>query len=311
MYKGVVKRPARAGMPATLSLFSVDKRFDLLDGYPLLTTKQTYYKGAFIELCWMLKGDTNVKYLNDNKVYFWNPDAYKYYKRTVKNATLSYEEFCEKVQSDDSFTDGDYKLGDLGNVYGKQWVDFGKSGVNQIQNVIEGIKNDPFSRYKVVTAWNPDENRPDQCAVPPCHLMFFFYCRPVKLSDKLRYKRYCSLSGAKYQECDYVLDMKVVQRSADVPLGVPINLAFYAALNHLIAQLTNCIVGELVWSGVDVHMYENQIEGVNTQIYRTTKELPTLHIQDITDINDITPQHFTVKNYQHLGKIKFPLSVGV
>jgi len=239
----------------TLSTFGYQMRFDLQEGFPLVTTKKLHFKSIAYELLWFLRGDTNIKWLNDNgAVRIWN----------------------EWANED----------GDLGPIYGKQWRSFGAKGlyVDQIAEVIEQIKTNPYSRRHIVTAWNPAEV--DSAALPPCHVLFQFYVNEGKLSCQM------------------------YQRSADVFLGVPFNIASYALLTHMVAQVTGLEVGEFVHTFGDVHIYKNHIEQVKLQLSREPKALPKLMLSPgIEDIDDFTFGDIMLLDYAPHPGIKAEVSV--
>jgi thymidylate synthase len=252
------KKENRTGVE-TLSVFGYQMRFNLQDGFPLLTTKKLHFKSIVYELLWMLRGDTNVKYLNDHGVTIWNEWA------------------------DEN--------GNLGPVYGKQWRDWlvrCKDGVevsfDQIKNVIYRIKTNPFDRRLIVSAWNVADV--GKMALPPCHLFFQFYVNEGKLSCQM------------------------YQRSADVFLGVPFNIASYALLTHMVAQVTDLEVGEFIHTFGDVHIYENHIEQVKLQLTRSPRELPKLKLNpDIKDIDNFTFGDITLFDYNPHPHIKAEVAV--
>lgn len=239
----------------TKSLFGHQLRFDLQKGFPLLTTKKVYFKAVIHELLWFLSGDTNVKYLSDNKVRIWNEWA------------------------DEN--------GDLGRVYGAQWRSWQKPNgekVDQIANVVKSLKEDPNSRRHLVVAFNPGEL--DQMALPPCHAFFQFYVANGKLSCQL------------------------YQRSADIFLGVPFNIASYAALTMMMAQVCGLAPGEFVHTFGDVHLYNNHVEQAKLQLTREPRELPKLIInQSKTDIFDFTGEDFELVNYDAHPRIAAEVSI--
>ena len=239
----------------TRSIFGYQMRFDLADGFPLVTSKRVYFKGLAVELLWFLKGDTNVKYLNDNNVKIW-----------------------------DAWADED---GNLGPVYGKQWVRWqGANGetFNQIARVIDSIKNDPGSRRHIVNAWNVGEV--DQMALPPCHMFYQFYVAEGKLSCQL-----------------YV-------RSNDLFLGAPFNIAEYALLIHMVAQQCDLEPGDLVYTIGDAHIYVNHLDQIDEQLSRETFELPTLKLRrKPRSIFDYEYEDFELLDYQYHPSIKAPVAV--
>lgn len=239
----------------TLSCFGYQMRFDLSEGFPMVTTKKLHLKSIIYELLWFLKGDTNVKYLQENKVRIWNEWA------------------------DEN--------GDLGPVYGKQWVSWeGANGqtINQIERVVEQIKNNPNSRRHIVNAWNVAEL--DDMALCPCHAMFQFYVVDGKLSCQL------------------------YQRSADVFLGVPFNIASYALLTLMIAQVCGLEPGEFIHTFGDVHLYNNHLEQAKLQLSRDPHPLPTMHINpNVKDIFNFEFEDFELKNYEAHPHIKGAVAV--
>ena len=239
----------------TRSVFGYQMRFDLQKGFPLLTTKKLHTRSIFYELLWFLKGDTNIKYLHDNKVTIW-----------------------------DEWAD---ENGDLGPVYGKQWRAWqGADGkiTDQISQLIHQIKNTPDSRRMLVSAWNVGEV--EQMALPPCHIVFQFYVANGKLSCQL------------------------YQRSADVFLGVPFNIASYALLTAMIAQVCGLEPGEFIHTLGDAHLYSNHIEQAKLQLSRTPYELPKLVLNpEIKDIFDFTYEDIKIENYVSHPHIKAEVAV--
>ncbi|SFL80574.1 thymidylate synthase [Halanaerobium salsuginis] len=249
-----IDRSDRTGT-GTRSVFGYQLRFNLQEGFPLLTTKKVYWKGIVYELLWFLKGDTNIKYLNDNNVHIW-----------------------------DEWAD---QNGNLGKVYGHQWRSWGKQNgdtVDQIANLIEQIKDNPYSRRLIVNAWNVGEL--SEMALPPCHLLFQFYVADGKLSCQL------------------------YQRSCDTFLGVPFNIASYSLLTHLIAQITDLEVGDFIWTGGDVHIYHNHFEQVKKQLARETRPLPEVKLNpEIKDIFKFNYQDIKLLGYDPHPVIKGKVSV--
>jgi len=239
----------------TISIFGYQMRFNLQDGFPLMTTKKLHYKSIIYELLWFLKGDTNIKYLQEHGVRIWNEWADEH--------------------------------GDLGPVYGHQWRSWpGKNGetIDQITNVINEIKKNPDSRRLIVTAWNPLDI--PNMALPPCHCLFQFYVNDGRLSCQL------------------------YQRSADLFLGVPFNIASYALLTHMIAHVTGLEVGEFVHTFGDAHIYLNHLDQVKTQLERKPRALPKLAInRKVSSIFDFDYDDFQFLGYDPYPAIKGKVSV--
>ena len=255
----------------TLSHFGAQLRFDLADGFPLLTTKKVHFKSIVYELFWFLSGSTHVDYLQENNVRIWNEWA-------TAEQTARFNR----------------PAGDLGPIYGHQWRNYGATkredgsyendGVDQISQVIEQIKTNPNSRRLIVSGWNPAEA--EQVALPPCHTLFQFFVADNKLSCQL------------------------YQRSADLFLGVPFNIASYALLTHMVAQVCGLEVGEFVWTGGDCHIYQNHREQVELQLTRELYSLPTLTLNpDVTDIFAFNYDDISVDGYESHPAIKAKVAV--
>ncbi len=239
----------------TYSGFGAQARFDLRESFPLLTTKKLHLRSIIHELLWFLKGDTNIGYLNEQKVRIW-----------------------------DEWAD---EKGDLGRVYGAQWCDWRTpdgGSVNQIDQVIAQIQNDPKSRRHLVSAWNPGEI--DQMALAPCHALFQFYVRDGELSCQL------------------------YQRSADLFLGVPFNIASYAILTMMVAQVCGLKSGEYIHTFGDLHLYSNHLEQAQEQLAREPRPLPTMRLNSaVKDIHDFVYDDFTLEGYDPHPHIKAPVAV--
>ena len=283
------QRNDRTGI-GTKSVFGYQMRFDLSKGFPLLTTKKVYLRGIINELLWFLSGNTNIRYLVQNNVHIWDDWPYAVYKQSSAYHGETQPEFIEKIKEDYQFAK---EWGDLGPVYGKQWTAWqcpDGSTINQIKNVIEMIKKDPYSRRLVVSGWNVadiDGLIKGKVSAPPlCHTMFQFYVNDGKLSCQL------------------------YQRSADVFLGVPFNIASYALLTMMIAQVCNLQPGEFVHTFGDVHIYNNHIEQVNEQLSRAPKPLPKMKINsEVKDIFQFKFEDFVLENYDPHPPIKAPIAV--
>lgn len=274
------KREDRTGT-GTISTFGYQMRFDLTKGFPLLTTKKVFYRGIFEELLWFLSGNTNIKPLVDKKVGIWNEWPYDKYSKSPDFKGETLEEFIEEIRDDQEFAD---KYGDLGPVYGKQWRDF--NGVDQITQLIEGIKNNPFSRRHLVVAYNPGEVK--DMALPPCHSLFQFYV---------------SADGKK-------LSCQLYQRSGDVFLGVPFNIASYSLLLAMVAQVCDLEPYEFVHTFGDVHIYLNHLDQINEQLSRTPRPLPKLVLnKDVKNIFDFKYEDIKIEDYDPYPAIKGAVSV--
>lgn len=263
----------------TISYFGYQMRFDLSEGFPLLTTKKTYFRAIVHELLWFISGSTNIKYLVDNNVKIWNEWPYENFKKSSDYQNETLEEFVEKVKSDSDFA---IKHGELGPVYGKQWRDF--NGVDQLKDLIISLKNNPNSRRHIINAWNASQV--DDMALPPCHMMVQFYVHDNKLSAQL------------------------YQRSADIFLGVPFNIASYALFIHMIAQVCNLEVGEFVHTIGDAHIYLNHIDQIKTQLEREPLPLCQLVLNpEIKEIDEFKFEDIKIENYVSHAPIKGAISV--
>jgi len=253
----------------TISEFGYQFRVDLRDGFPLLTTKKVHFKSVVHELLWFITGNTNIRPLVLNGVRIWNDWPYDKFCKSSDYQGETMDEFIAKIKVDESFA---LKHGDLGPVYGKQWRNF--NGVDQLSVLIENLKNDPFSRRHILSAWNPAELT--DMALPPCHLLIQFYVS----ADK------------KYLSC------QLYQRSADVFLGVPFNIASYALLTHIIAQVCGYEAKDFVHTMGDVHIYLDHLQQVETQLARTPKQLPTIRLNpEIKNIEDFRYEDIELLNY--------------
>jgi thymidylate synthase len=272
------KKEDRTGT-GTISVFGHQMRFRLDDGFPLLTTKKVFLKGIIHELLWFIKGETNIKYLVDNGVKIWNEWPYEIFKKSDAFNGESLEEFVEKVRTDDEFA---RVHGNLGPVYGKQWRNF--CGVDQLKELISQIKANPDSRRLIISAWNPSELT--NMALPPCHCFMQFYVSDGRLS--------CLL----------------YQRSGDIFLGVPFNIASYALFTMMIAQVCGLKLGDFVHTLGDAHIYTNHLEQVRLQLSRDERALPTMRINpDVKDIFSFKYEDFTLENYDPHPAIKGAVAV--
>ncbi|MCE8159326.1 MAG: thymidylate synthase [Candidatus Moeniiplasma glomeromycotorum] len=278
LQKGV-KRPNRTGTD-TLALFGSQTRFNLAEGFPLLTTKKVYFRAIIHELLWFIKGETNIKYLVDNKVNIWNEWPFEKYKNSPDYHGEEINQFIQKIKTDNDFAQ---KHGDLGPVYGKQWRNFG--GVDQLKKLVENLKNNPFSRRHILTAWNPPEV--NQALLPPCHLLIQFFVSTDKKLSCLLY-----------------------QRSGDVFLGVPFNVASYSLLTFMLAQVCGYGVGEFIHTIGDTHLYSNHIEQVQEQLQREPRKLPSLKLNPaVNSIFDFGFADISLENYEPYPPIKAKVAV--
>lgn len=289
----------------TKSIFGYQMRFNLAEGFPLLTTKRVPFGLIKSELLWFLHGDTNIRYLLQHNNHIWDewaferyikspdytgPDMTDFGRRSLTDETfnVAYQKelkiFCEKMIDDEVFAE---KFGELGNIYGAQWRHWQKRDggfIDQIKDVIEMIKTTPDSRRLIVSAWNPEDV--PTMALPPCHSLFQFYVADGKLSCQL------------------------YQRSGDVFLGVPFNIASYALLTHLIARETGLEVGDFVHTLGDAHLYVNHIEQMKLQLTREVRPMPTLKFKDMTkSIFEMDVTDIILENYNPQPAIKAPIAV--
>ena len=272
------KKEDRTGT-GTISIFGYQMRFNLEEGFPLLTTKKVHLKSIIHELLWFISGSTNIKYLVDNDVRIWNEWPYEIYKKSNEFQNETLEEFASKIKADAEFAK---KWGNLGPVYGKQWRDF--EGVDQLTNLIHDIKTNPSSRRLIISAWNPKEV--SKMALPPCHSFVQFYVNNGKLSCQL------------------------YQRSADVFLGVPFNIASYALFTMMIAQVCDLKPGDFVHTFGDAHIYLNHLDQVNLQLTRTPRALPRMIINpEVKSIFDFKYDDFKLEGYDPYPLIKGKVAV--
>ena len=284
------KKDDRTGT-GTISIFGHQMRFDLKEGFPLVTTKKVNFNAILHELLWFIKGDTNIEYLVKNNVNIWNEWPFQsWLEKTSQSESLimhsaewkeKLTEFIELIKTDSTFS---AKYGDLGPVYGKQWRDF--EGIDQLNQVVEDLKNNPNSRRHIVSAWNPKEIPiMIKSGLPPCHTLFQFYVSDGKLSCQL------------------------YQRSADVFLGVPYNIASYALLTYMMASVTNLEVGEFVHSLGDAHIYLNHIDQVEEQLLRQPYILPKIKINKKANLFDYVFEDFELQDYKSHAFISAPIAV--
>lgn len=289
----------------TRSIFGHQMRFDMADGFPLLTTKRVAFRLVVSELLWFIKGNTNIRYLLEHNNHIWDEWAFANYVQSdaytgpdMTNFGLRSQEdesfnevyqsqmrqFTDRILADEQFA---AEFGDLGNVYGAQWRAWqSRQGevIDQLKAVIEQIKHNPQSRRLIVTAWNPGDV--PTAALPPCHVLFQFYVEEDKLS------------------------LQLYQRSGDLFLGVPFNIASYALLLHLVARETGLKAGEFIHSFGDVHIYQNHFDQIETQLSREGKPLPRLWLNpEKTSIFDFEVDDIRVEGYEPHALIKAPVAV--
>lgn len=352
------KKSDRTGT-GTISIFSHELRFDLREGFPLLTSKKVFTKAVIHELIWFLRGDTNIKYLIDNGVHIWDGDAYKFYEKNTPNRhvsgsgsdpmnqfmswkgendplsgypileRLTKEEFINRIKTDDNFAK---KWGDLGPIYGKQWRRWGglkvekTSGsglvepylryvpteVDQIKNIVNGLKTDPDSRRLIVSAWNLGEM--EEMVLPPCHNFFQCWTRKMSLEERSEFLGKIDPIDLTYRKLDSLrtpdryISMKVNIRSNDIFLGNPFNIASYAILLHLLAKEVNMAPLELVISIGDAHIYQNHIDACKIQLQNETYPLPKLELNPNCSIFNLEYEDIKIVGYQSAPSIKAELS---
>lgn len=267
----------------TRSIFGHQMRFDLSEGFPLLTTKKVFLKGIIHELLWFLTGDTNIKYLVENDVHIWDAWPYAEYKKQMewKWEILSQETFITLIKEDKSFAE---QWGDLGPVYWYQWRNFNSQWIDQVKNVVETLKKNPNSRRMLVVTYNPVQA--DSMLLPPCHMMFQFYVSNNRLSCQM------------------------YQRSADTFLWVPFNIASYALLTMMIAQVVGLEPGDFIHILGDTHIYSNHFDQVHEQLSREPRPLPTMKINpEVKDLFAFTYEDFSLEGYNPYPSIKAPIAV--
>ena len=272
------KKEDRTGV-GTISKFGSQKRYSLEDSFPLLTTKKVNWSAIVHELLWFISGSTNIKYLVDNDVRIWNEWPYEKFKKSNKYNGETLAEFATKIKEDQVFAN---EFGELGPVYGKQWRDF--EGVDQLMEVVEQLKNNPSSRRIIISAWNVP--RIKEMLLPPCHAFIQFYVNNGQLSCQL------------------------YQRSADVFLGVPFNIASYALLTLMLAQVTGLKAKEFIHTTGDTHIYSNHMDQVNEQLSRKTRKLPKVKLnKKITDITKFTFDDIELIDYDPHPPIRAKVAV--
>lgn len=334
----------------TLGVFGAQARFNLEDGFPLLTTKKVFFKGIVHELLWFIKGDTNIKYLVDNDVHIWDQWAYKRYKEQnssnsgpavscCEDSSFNQKEFITTIKNNKEFA---RQWGELGmGTYGGMWRDFpfydtdgevkeskgvhGESaeqwffgGVDQLQKVVEKLKSNPDDRRLIVSAWHP--YWVDNCALPPCHVLFQFHTEELTWKERVSIGEDLHLKTNLLRCSDDELDgyniprrrlnCQLYQRSLDLPIGGPFNLASYSLLTSMISHCVGMTPGTFVWTSGDMHIYENQLAGVKEQLTREPRPLPKLWLNpEIKSLCDFKYEDIKLIGYDPHPIIKMPVAV--
>jgi thymidylate synthase len=337
---GVEKESGRANMPNTIGISKGEIYMDLQNGFPLLTTKKMYWKGIVHELLWFLRGETNIKYLVDNNVNIWNGDAYRWYLKYCNDNEIEvyfdtqdkFVDFIKSIKSMyyDSMNTLHYELettddklyahllqlnarryimGDLGKVYGYQWRN--QNGVDQIKDVVEGLKSNPYSRYHIIDGWNKADFK--DMALPPCHLLYQFIVRPLTLDERMNLYEKSNNDLPDFNTIEeyvglfdsanipkFYLDLNMYQRSCDTFLGVPFNIASMSILLMIMAKVSNMAYGVARWIGGDTHLYMDHIPMVKEQLSREPRELPILKInKELNCLEDILA--LTIDDFELVG----------
>lgn len=364
--RGYMQNSARAGMPGTKDYSGLQLRFNLADDkIPMVTTRHISFKLIMAELLWMLRGDTNIKYLVDRNCNIWNDNAYKWYCHLRKNANLQFngwnlnetpiltqDEFIAHIMEGTSlaqhiytYTVNDetleYKLGDLGRIYGHQWR---KRKIDAIAELVEGIKINPLSRQHKVTAWVAEDMDYDHCAQPNCHGDFIITCRPLNAETRIKLLKETlkvkdlkigideiNTYFKKLNIPEYEITMNLNQRSGDYVLGVPFNIVSYSVLLHIIGLLTNTVPKMLVMTINNAHIYKDHIRDFKVQLEKKPFPLPSLIINDmsvtcyrnfcletkptldqlIADIDNCLNPGFSLKDYKYHERMDYKLHTGV
>ncbi|RKW20748.1 thymidylate synthase [Candidatus Gracilibacteria bacterium] len=293
-----IERNDRTGT-GTIGIFGMQAKYNLADGFPLVTTKKTFLRGIIVELIWLIRGETNIKYLVDRDVHIWDEWPFQNYlkENNLEEKFPKYSEkwleekknFTEKIKNLAESDEFVKKYGDLGPVYGKQWRNFNGENIDQLKNAVELIKNNPENRRIIVSAWNPAEI--EEMLLPPCHCFFQFN---VDTKNKK-------------------LNLQLYQRSADMFLGVPFNIASYSALLLLISKITGLKPGVFTHTLGDAHIYKNHLEQVDLQLSREPFSLPELNIlkeiKNLEDLEKLEWSDFELKDYKSHEAIKGAVAV--
>lgn len=330
----------------TKSMFGYQCRFDLQDGFPIVTLKRTAFKAAVTELIWMIGGwrkqerykgysRTNIKFLIDNGVKIWTEWPYKAYcqafdKRSLENGmfnsswydketfkAFTQQQFEEQIKTNDEFA---MKFGELGPVYQKQWREFEgkKDSVDQLVTMINRLKTNPDCRRNLTSYWNPTEL--SEMLLPPCHLLHQVWTRELTFEEKIQWvmkntdvemeNLYITEEACKESTPKRAISLQMYQRSSDCFLGVPFDWVFYALLTHILAEQTNMTVGEFIWTSGDTHLYTNQIEPAKEVLSREPHPLPSLKInRKVDDVEDYVIGDFELINYKYNDAIKVAVAV--
>lgn len=325
-----VEKVNRTGVN-TISVFGRTIRHKMEYGFPLLTTKKMAWKQIATELFWFLRGESNIKTLINDGNYIWVGDAYKNYLNKCEKDSYEYgtlftkDEFIENIKTDEHFSD---RWGEMGQIYGKQWRNWGckisndecVDGIDQIQNLINNLKTDPDSRRLIVNSWNVSDI--DEMILPPCHYNFQIYTRYLTDDEKLKMLKKFNFNKIKNDK-NFLLDMEVLpkraislmwqQRSVDVPLGLPFNIASYGLLLEILAKEVNMVPDELIGVLGDTHIYVNQIDGIEKQLTREPFSLPKINLKyDLSNkkgnLKDINYDDIELIDYIYHSKIEIPLS---
>lgn len=303
LQEGYYKEPSRKGLPPTIELFGESLKFSLKNNIlPILTCKRMPFKTILTELLWFLRGDYNIQYLHENNCHIWDQDGYRYYLKANKNNTsrLTFEEYSKALYNISGY---------MGKIYGYQWRNW-EGEFDQIYNLVKGLIQNPFSRYHVVTAWNPNDflNHPQNAALPACHMIF--QCN-VRVDYKTQEK---------------ILDLSVTQRSCDLFLGVPFNITSYSILIYILCHITGYTPGNLIWNGNSVHIYVPHIPYVKVLISNNTYDLPLLVMDNVTKfdlsqidnheyfnnyITSLDVDQFKLQKYLSEPSLKAPLFTGL
>lgn len=305
-----------------MSLFGKTIEFNLQKGFPLLTIKKMFTKGVIYELLWFLRGDTNIRFLTEHNVHIWDKDAFRYFKSRPESEPyrdITIEAFLKMVSDEEKLSD-DYTAGDLGEVYGAKWRNW--NGIDQLGNIVEKLKTNPDDRRMLCVAYDPSVA--DRCALPPCHITFQFWTKKLDAMERLDwlqrnrdgYDEWKSVTHGKLDELGVprrALSLSWNQRSVDVALGLPFNIASYGLLCCMVAHCVGMIPDMLIGFLGDCHIYENQMDGVDELLKRSpyVYHNPELVLNpDVKDLFSFTYDDIKIRNYESFPPVEMPLSVG-